>query len=444
MNITIPENVKYIIRTLEKHGHEAYAVGGCVRDSLLLREPQDWDITTSARPEEVKALFRRTVDTGFQHGTVTVMLDRTGYEVTTYRIDGAYTDSRHPESVTFTPELSEDLRRRDFTINAMAYNEKEGLRDLFGGQEDLDGKVIRAVGDPVARFTEDALRIMRCVRFAAQLGFQIDERTYIAAKALSGNLKNISRERVREELLKVILSDHPDYLLVLEDVGALKGVFPEFRMMVDRYQNSPFHEQTVAAHTIRVIKQLPTDRVLRLTALFHDSGKVYTHVKDENGRDHFYGHAAKSVEIAGRIMEELKFDNDTRTRVCHLIRYHDLQVSPNEKSVRKAMNIIGKEDFPMLLTFAEADNRAKSTIAVARAVEKVSQLRGIYEKILERGDCVSLKELAVTGRDLIEEGMKPGKEMGDVLNSLLSLVLEDPEMNDREKLLSLVREKFVK
>ena len=228
MKIRVPKNVENIIGTLESHGYEAYAVGGCVRDTMLGREPQDWDITTSARPQEVKALFRRTIDTGIEHGTVTVMIGGEGYEVTTYRIDGKYSDSRHPESVTFTPELREDLRRRDFTINAMAYNDRAGVQDLFCGQEDLDAHVVRAVGEPEERFREDALRIMRCVRFAAQLGFEIDPATYAAAEKLSGTLDNISRERIREELLKILVSDHPDYVTLLQDIGALKTVFPEF------------------------------------------------------------------------------------------------------------------------------------------------------------------------------------------------------------------------
>lgn len=443
MKIRVPKNVENIIGTLESHGYEAYAVGGCVRDTMLGREPQDWDITTSARPQEVKALFRRTIDTGIEHGTVTVMIGGEGYEVTTYRIDGKYSDSRHPESVTFTPELREDLRRRDFTINAMAYNDRAGVQDLFCGQEDLDAHVVRAVGEPEERFREDALRIMRCVRFAAQLGFEIDPATYAAAEKLSGTLDNISRERIREELLKILVSDHPDYVTLLQDIGALKTVFPEFEKMQALYLTSLLHEQTAAEHTLRTMALLPKDKVLRLTALFHDAGKPDCCRIDEEGRQIFENHEARSAAIADRILGELKFDNDTRKKVVHLVAHHGLTDLNDRYAMRKAMHAVGKEEMGILLRFMAADDAAKSayagTVLPSRAAEQA-----LYEDICASGECTSLSELQVTGGDLIALGMKPGKSLGAALAQLLEEVLRYPSLNDRETLRGLAYEKFVK
>ena len=274
MQIILPKNVNKIIHVLEEHGFQAYAVGGCIRDSLLGRTPHDWDITTSALPEQVKALFKKTVDTGIQHGTVTILLDGEGYEVTTYRLDGEYEDSRHPKEVTFTSLLSEDLKRRDFTVNAMAYNEKDGLVDLFGGQKDMEEKVIRCVGDPLERFTEDALRILRAVRFAAQLGFSIEERTREAIGILAGNLEHISAERIQAELVKLAVSPHPEEFYTACETGITRVILPEFDEAMETPQNNPHHCYTVGRHMIESMRQIEPDKVLRLTMLFHDIGKL--------------------------------------------------------------------------------------------------------------------------------------------------------------------------
>ncbi len=442
MKIKVPGDVQFIIETLEAHGYEAYAVGGCVRDTMLGREPQDWDITTSAKPQEVKALFRRTVDTGIEHGTVTVMLGPEGYEVTTYRIDGKYSDSRHPESVTFTPELREDLRRRDFTINAMAYNERAGVQDLFSGREDLDNRIIRAVGEPEERFREDALRILRCVRFAAQLGFVIDDATYAAAEKLAPTLDNISRERIREELLKILVSDHPDYITLLEDIGALKTVFPEFRRMQEQ-KNDPSGTESVAEHSLRVMKALPKDKILRLTALFHDCGKPDVQTVDASGCPCFSGHEARSAKIADRILGELKFDNDTRKKVVHLVANHGLRDLDDRYKMRKAMHLVGKEDMGILLHFTAADDAEKSPDGHTAVPEREAELV-LYEDILVSGECTELSELALTGGDLIALGMKPGKALGAALAELLEEVLKEPSLNHKEALSTIAREKFVK
>ncbi len=294
MFLSLPEDVNYIINTINRAGYEAFAVGGCIRDMVLNKVPNDYDITTSASPDKIKELFRRTIDTGIEHGTVTVMLKSTGYEVTTYRIDGKYEDGRHPASVNFTTSLEEDLLRRDFTINAMAYNEKDGLKDPFGGMEDIKRKIIRCVGDPKERFSEDALRMLRAVRFSAQLGYEIEEDTLEAIKLLAGNLKLISEERIQAELIKTVTSDNPDRLTVAYKTGLTAVFLPEFDRMMETPQNHPHHMYNVGIHTIRSMENIKNDKVLRLAMLFHDMGKPETRSIDENGIDHFYGHPAHS------------------------------------------------------------------------------------------------------------------------------------------------------
>lgn len=273
MTINIPQKAAQILKTLNAAGYEAYVVGGCVRDSILDRVPGDWDITTSALPEQVKELFHRTVDTGIQHGTVTVMMGKEGFEVTTYRVDGEYHDGRHPDAVTFTRSLEEDLKRRDFTINAMAYHPEHGLVDLFGGMEDINGKIIRCVGDPVERFTEDALRMLRAVRFSAQLGFTVEENTKAALARMSGNLEHVSAERIQTELVKLLVSDHPEKIQDAYELGITKVILPEFDAMMETTQETLHHCYNVGEHTIHALMNIPADKVLRLTMLFHDTGK---------------------------------------------------------------------------------------------------------------------------------------------------------------------------
>lgn len=446
MKLILPDEVKTIIETLTEAGFEAYAVGGAVRDSLLRRTPGDWDVTTSAKPAEVKALFKNTIDTGIAHGTVTVRLHRRSFEVTTYRIDGAYADNRHPESVTFTGALKEDLLRRDFTINAMAYNDTDGLVDLFGGQIDLENRIIRAVGDPYARFTEDALRIMRCVRFAAQLGFSIEKETYSAAKALAHTVKNISRERVREELVKILMSGHPEDVLVLQDIGVLQDILPEFSEMIGCEQHTPFHCMDVASHTVEVLKNIPEDRILRIAALLHDTGKPAVKRTAEDGRDHFKGHEAAGEKIAFLRMSELKFDNDTRDRVCRLIRFHGeraLWAEPDRNAVRHIMAAYGKKDFDKLLVLMKADASGKAEKAKLASIASLDSAEACYREILSNGECTAVSELGLKGNDLIALGLKPGKAMGEILNGLLEIVLDAPELNTKEKLIEIVHEKFI-
>ena len=434
--MNLPENVREIITTLESAGYEAYAVGGCVRDTLLNKEPDDWDITTSATPEQAKELFARTIDTGIQHGTITVLIGKETYEVTTYRIDGEYEDSRHPKEVIFTSNLLEDLKRRDFTINAMAYNDRSGIVDAFGGMQDLENKIIRCVGNPIERFSEDALRMMRAVRFSGQLGYEIESETAEAVKELAPTLSKISAERICTELVKLMVSDHPEYFLKAYELGMTKVFMPEFDAAMETVQNNPHHCYNVGEHILHSLIHVRKDKVLRLTMLFHDLGKALTRTTDEKGIDHFYGHVDESARIADDIMKRLRFDNDTRHKVVKLVKYHDLDMALTPKGVRKAIVKVSEELFPLLLEVQRGDFMAQSMYKREEKEAELKEIERIYARILEEKNCVSLKTLAVTGSDLIAAGMKPGKEIGEVLQKLLEEVLEDPSLNTKEILLT--------
>lgn len=442
MKIQLPEKVNTIIQTLQEHGYEAYAVGGCVRDSLLGREPGDWDITTSASPDETKKLFARTVDTGIEHGTVTVLLGKEGFEVTTYRIDGKYEDSRHPTEVIFTRNLREDLLRRDFTINAMAYNDTEGIVDIFGGMDDLKRKIIRCVGNARERFGEDALRIMRGVRFAAQLGFSLEKETKEAMTELAPTLEKISAERIQTELVKLLVSDSPELIREAYHLGVTAVILPEFDEMMRTGQETKYHRYDVGEHTVQAVCNVPPDKVLRLTMLFHDVAKPEMKTVDADGTAHFKGHDIRGEQKAKEILRRLKFDNDTIHKVTKLVRWHDYRMPAEKKNVRKAMSKISAELFPMYLLVKRADILAHSMYRREEELENLSGLQKCYEEIVADHECVSLKQLAVTGTDLIGIGMKPGKQIGEVLNELLRIVLEYPEFNNKEHLLRFVQNRF--
>jgi tRNA nucleotidyltransferase (CCA-adding enzyme) len=435
VKIQIPEQVNFILNSLNEAGYEAFVVGGCVRDALLGREPHDWDITTSALPSKVKEIFGRTIDTGLKHGTMTVMIDTEGYEVTTYRVDGVYEDGRHPREVTFTPSLREDLQRRDFTINAMAYGVKEGLVDLFGGRQDLASGLIRAVGDPMKRFSEDALRIMRAVRFSAQLGYEIEEKTLKAASALAPNLQKISSERIRDELEKTLLSERPDLLSTAWKAGITKEFLPEFDRCMETPQNNPHHCYTVGEHTLKGVSLIRRDRILRLTMLLHDIGKPAVRTTDEKGIDHFYGHPSVSREMAVQILRRLKYDNDTIRKVVKLVRCHDMQIRLTAPAVRKAVVKIGEDLFPLFLEVKQADLLAQSIYQREDKQEILDEVKRLYAQIIDRGDCLNLKHLAVNGSDLVRMGVKPGREVGDILARMLNDVLDVPSHNDKDYLL---------
>lgn len=390
----LPETVRDILNKLETAGFQAYAVGGCVRDSILGKEPDDWDLTTDARPEEVKALFPRTVDTGLQHGTVTVLLGGEGYEVTTYRIDGSYSDGRHPDSICFTPSLAEDLKRRDFTINAMAVSERGELVDLFGGQEDLARGCIRCVGDPYARFREDALRMLRAVRFAAQLNFEIEAETFKALTELSPNLARVSKERILAELTKLLLSNHPEKLELLY----VAGLAPE-----------------MAAHFPGVHLDSRAARLPRCKALrFAAAGERIT------------------PEVLGKLLTELKSDRATRDRAVLLLTAVHKPLPESETEVRHCLSDIGHDAFTELLLLKEAGyGSEESTGGVEQRTERIAKLRALRQEIAERGDCLEIRGLALGGAELLALGIPKGPALGACLRALLHAVLEEPARNDK-------------
>lgn len=438
--IHLPDNVRSIITKLESAGYEAYAVGGCVRDSLLGRTPSDWDVTTSAKPQQVKEIFRHTIDTGIRHGTVTVMLDREGFEVTTYRIDGEYEDSRHPKEVVFTANLIEDLRRRDFTINAFAYNDRGGVVDAFGGMEDLKKGIIRCVGEASERFGEDALRMLRAVRFSAQLGFSIAGETKAAIRELAPSLANISAERIQAELVKLLLSDNPDYMRDVYALGITRVVLPELDAAFATAQHNPHHQYTVGEHLMQSLLYTRADRSLRLAALLHDIGKPSVRTTDEEGIDHFHGHAEVSERMAVDILKRLRFDNGTIDKVQKYVRYHDYRPEPDERSVRRAVNKIGEAYFPQVMEVRRADTLAQSLYQREEKLAQIDEVMRLYAQIMEKNQCISLKTLEITGNDLIALGVPKGKRIGEILNRLLDEVLQNPENNVHEYLIEKAKE----
>lgn len=445
-----PAYVRTIIDTLQDNGYEAYAVGGCVRDSILGITPDDWDITTNALPQQVKSLFRRTVDIGMKHGTVKVMIKDRGVEITTYRIDGEYEDNRHPKEVTFTPDLSEDLRRRDFTVNAMAYSEKTGLVDLFGGKRDLEAGIIRAVGDARERFSEDALRILRALRFSAKFGYEIEESTRDAIKSMAPALKNISAERIREEMEKLILSDNPDRMRWAYELGVTAVIFPEWDAMMECEQNTPHHFTNVGDHTIAVMeyivqnyKDIPKEnaRVLRIAALLHDIAKPAMKTTDSDGVDHFKGHPKKGVKMAEEYLRRLKYDNDTVDRVKKLVRYHDERPKLTYPVIRRFIVDARPENMDDLMMLKYADLYAHTKYQWDDKLHQVDTLDEMYRKIISDGDCLSIKDLAVNGHDLMEHGIAQGPALGEELARLFEIVLSDPEANNKETLLEALDNK---
>ena len=413
MRIQIPSHVEYIIGKLNQNGYEAFAVGGCVRDTLLGRTPGDWDITTSARPEQVKALFRRTIDTGIQHGTVTVMLERTGYEVTTYRIDGEYEDGRHPRQVEFTSDLLEDLKRRDFTINAMAYSHETGIVDAFGGMEDLEKRVIHCVGEPIERFEEDALRILRAIRFSAQLDFSIEEKTREAITRIAPNLAKVSRERIQMELTKLLCSDHPEQIRQVYETEISRYVSEEFSCL-------PWEKAEISP-------ALPKEKYVRWAAFLRcacptEQGAWQTDLSCEKAAGkNFCEEREKAVRTGGKILRDLKLDNETIGRVKTLTSWCGEKLLPEAPSVRRAMSKMEPEVWDALVELNQYGD----------------EILCLTKEIRAAGDCLDLKHLAVNGRDLMSAGVRPGKDMGEILNRMLQEVLERPENNQKEILMSM-------
>lgn len=436
--ISLPADVRNIIGRIEEAGYEAYAVGGCIRDSILGREPADWDITTSALPGDIKKIFRKTIDTGIQHGTVTVLMHGTGFEVTTYRIDGDYSDSRHPDSVTFTGNLREDLARRDFTINAMAYNDSVGLVDEFDGMGDIGRRVIRCVGDPVERFSEDALRMMRAVRFAARLGYEIDPATRDAIGQLAPTLSAVSAERIMTELTGLLMSDHPEMLGMCYELGLTAVFLPEFDVCMTTPQNNPHHCYNVGEHILHTLMGSVPDRTVRFTMMLHDIAKPATLTIDEEGITHNKGHAELGSKMARGILRRLKSDNALIDDVTILIKYHDWRLEEDKKMIRRAMNKVGTGLFPTLLNVMRADVYGQSDYLKKEKNERIEAIERLYKEILDADEAVSVRDLAINGRDLMEVGIPSGPEIGRILNAMLEHVLEYPEDNEKGRLLELL------
>ena len=435
--INIPADANELIHNLQNNGHSAYIVGGCVRDSILGRTPHDYDICTSATPSEMLDIFKdkKIIETGLQHGTVTVVVNGEPYEITTYRIDGIYSDNRRPDTVTFTDKLVEDLRRRDFTINAMAYNDEEGLIDPFNGMEDIKYKKISCVGRAEDRFGEDALRILRAIRFAAQLEFTIMPGTDWEIHKQYKNLENISIERINSEFCKIASSD--DFcteLLLYKDVFSL--FIPELKDMFDFPQNNPWHIWDVFGHTIHAVEYCDSDDlVVRLAVFFHDFGKPHSYQDGEDGIRHFKGHGKVSADMTDSIMKRLRFDNETRNNVVELVYYHDATFEVGKKYVKRWLNKIGEKQFRRLLQVKKADNKAQNLELSSDRIKELSEIEALIDEVLQEDECFSLKDLAVNGKDLIGIGYKSGEELGNTLNKLLQLVIDGDCPNEKEKLL---------
>jgi len=434
----IPQDAAYILKHLEQNGFEAYIVGGCVRDSVIGRVPQDWDIASSAQPHEIKELFPKTIDTGIKHGTVTVLLNSQPFEITTYRIEGRYINHRKPETVEFTNSLEEDLGRRDFTINAMAYNPAKGLADPYKGLHDIEAKQIKAVGNAMQRFEEDALRMLRAVRFSAQLGYRIEEATLQAISRHSPLITNISGERIRDELSKALLAN-PMSFEILYSTGILKEILPELALCFETMQRHPYHIYNVGMHSLHAANQTTANLILRWTMLLHDIGKPVVKTTDEKGIDHFYMHQKVSAQKAEKILQRLRFDNTSTAQIKKLILEHDRQIGDNEKSVRKAIAAIGLDLFQTWMQVRIADIKAQNPDKALERMTHLDKVKAIYHRVIAEKQCLSLKQLAVTGNELMEIGIPQGKKLGEVLQHLLDAVLEQPQLNERDVLLQMAR-----
>ena len=443
--ITLPEDVRTILLQLKNSGHKAYAVGGCVRDSLLGLTPHDYDICTSATPQETEECFRnrRVIETGIKHGTVTVLLHDEPFEITTFRIDGNYTDGRHPETVSFTSDVEDDLARRDFTINAMA-TDGISVIDPFGGQKDLANGIVRCVGNPDDRFGEDALRLLRALRFASTYDFNIDPDTADSIHRNKTLLDRISRERVQSELVKMLNGKH--VFSILHDYSdVITQIIPELTPAVGFNQNNRYHCYTVYDHIAHSVENYHgTDPVIKMTMLLHDIGKpsCYTETELYGQRSgHFYGHAPVSREMAEPILERLRFDNKSKTEILTLIGHHDTSFSnPSAKFVRRQISNLSKGLFEKLLEVRYADITAHSQAAQASSLEKLAKVKELYEQIKTEDACFKIKDLAINGNDLLRIGYKEGPQIGKALQRMLDAVLDDMLENNKETLKAAAEE----
>lgn len=446
MFINIPNNVKFIINIFYKNNYEAFMVGGCVRDSLLGLVPKDYDIATSALPNVTQSLLKKTIPTGIQHGTITVVLDNESLEVTTYRTEGKYINNRCPESVEFISNIKDDLSRRDFTVNAIAYNNKDGLIDYFNGIEDIKNKIIRTVGNPNKRFQEDALRMLRAIRFSCQLGFKIEENTYLAIKENYKLIKKISIERVRDELCKILITDNPcEGLNLLKDTGILKIIIPEVYNLIEYTPFCNNHNRDVFNHTLNVIKNTSSNNlILRLSALFHDIGKLNTLKQLPNGYCYFPGHAEEGAIMSKSILSRLKFDNYTIDRISRIIYDHlvlDVNYMPTDGEIKRLLKRVGEENIFILFELQRADiNSLWNPVPFLKKVDYISNKAKV---IIQNKEPLYIKDLAVTGSDIINHlNIKQGKIIGEILKKLLENVIDDKNLNNKESLLK-ISESFI-
>jgi len=439
--IRIPRYIDNMISRLEAAGFDAFVVGGCVRDMLAGGEPQDWDMCSSAEPSQVMELFsdRKVIPTGLKHGTVTVMWDEGPVEITTFRAEGGYSDSRHPDNVVFVKDIKEDLARRDFTVNAMAYAPSKGLVDPFGGRQDLAGGILRCVGEPAVRFQEDSLRVLRALRFMSQKGLAAEADTDAAIRSEYWRLGNIAQERITSEFIKLMCGEHAaDIVDRYSEVICF--LIPELEAEIGYDQRSPYHNRTVWDHTMCAVKNIPAEPAFRVAMLFHDIAKPVVGVLDDNGRGRFVGHPAKGAEMADEILRRMKFPNDLREKITDIVRYHDAKMKPDRVSVRKWLSLLGSELFFQLMDVRYADSTGKYDRYIGEAQQKNQTLREIAEAVIADGDCITKDALAVSGTDVMGAGFS-GREIGEMLDWLLDQVMEGHLLNHRDVLIEALKEK---
>lgn len=438
LNFNLPENTEFIINTLSEHGYKAYIVGGCVRDLIMDIPPHDWDICTNALPDDIINIFKdfRTVQSGIKHGTVGIVIENLLYEITTFRSETGYSDNRHPDCVHFEKNIESDLSRRDFTVNAIAYNHKDGLTDLYNGYDDIQRKIIKAVGNPDTRFSEDALRILRALRFASVLGFEIESNTAESIHRNKNLLKNIACERIWSEFTK-LLSGKNAHIITAEYCDVIGVFIPELYAEKNFKQHNPHHCYDVLQHTLSALSFADDNIYLRLAVLFHDIAKPCTFTKDENNIGHFYGHAAKGSHITFDVLQRLKADSETQNVVSELVRHHDRIIEPTEKAVKRAVYRTGSyQMFELLLRLKECDVKAQSPEYISERLSEIEKVREIYESIKNKSTLViSVKDLQINGNDIISMGVPQGKNVGIILKKLLYMVLDNSLENNHHMLI---------
>lgn len=441
--MNLPNQVNIALTQLNENGFEAFLVGGCVRDALIHVKQKDFDITTNARPEEMLNIFKnfKVIETGLKHGTITVIIESLPIEITTYRIDGTYLDHRRPENVEFTNRLKDDVSRRDFTINSICYHPQTGFVDYFNGQEDINNKIIKTVGEPKERFKEDALRMLRALRFSAVLGFEIEEKTKLAIIENKNLLLKISMERIAQEFMKILMAPYSKQILH-EYSSIIAAFLPEIIPSIGFAQQTKYHCYDVYDHSVEAVTAVKNTKVLKLSAFFHDIGKPNTFSLDEFGNGHFYNHTKESVTITQIILKRLKFDNNTLEQVLQLITYHDVSCASNEKSIKRWLNKVTPEVFLNLLELQKADCLAQSPNYRYR-LEEIKKVKQIALEIMEKGSPFSIKDLSINGKDLMSMGFIQGNEIGKILNDLLELVIEEKVSNDKDILISYVKNKWI-